>query len=57
MDVFPAAGGRLFVSLTVTVCPCVTIIVGPGTCMVGHVAPVRAGAKPVGAILQPYPQE
>ena len=54
----PAAVGRLLVRLTVTVCPSVTISVGPGTCMVGQVAlMMAAGAKPLGAPLQPYPQE
>ena len=43
----PAAVGRPFERLTVTTCPSVTINVGPGTCIVGHVAVViAAGANP-----------
>jgi len=38
IDVLPAAFGRLLVRFTVTVSPSLTINVGPGTCIVGHVA-------------------
>jgi len=33
IEVLPAATGRLLVRLILTVCPCVTINVGPGTCI------------------------
>jgi len=59
IEVLPAAVGRLLVKLIVTACPSVTIIVGPGTCMV-----LQAGVKANGALgrndgvlAQPYPQE
>jgi len=49
----PAAFGRLLVRFTVTVSPSLTINVGPGTCIVGHVLVLMAaGANPVGAPLQ-----
>ena len=55
----PAALGKLFVSVTVTAGPSVTINVGPGTC-IGLQNPDRdkagtyAGVKP---LAQPYPHE
>src|SRR5580704_7230991 len=57
IEVFPAAVGSWFTRLTVTVWPSVTISVGPGTCMVLHVWLGIEGAKPVGAVVHPYPQE
>ncbi len=59
MEVFPAAAGRLFFSCTVTVCPSVTISVGPGICICGQagagpVPPCTCpGRKPAGAPSQP----
>ena len=38
---------------TVTVCPSVTIIVGPGTCIVGQVWLGKVGAKPDGVPWHP----
>ncbi len=56
----PAAAGRLLVRVTVTVCPSVTISVGPGTCMVGQFAPgilvaggLKRGREAAGAAVSP----
>jgi hypothetical protein len=62
IEVLPTAVGKLLVRLTVTVCPSVTTIVGPGTCMVlqvGGKAKVALGTNAdVGGLLtQPYPHE
>jgi hypothetical protein len=58
IEVLPTADGNWFTRLTVTVWPSVTISVGPGTCMLLHVAlGMAAGANPAGATLQPYPHE
>jgi len=58
IDVLPAAAGRPFCRLTVTVEPAVTISVGPGTCMVlQNGVVVIAGAKLTDGRLQPYPHE
>ena len=62
IEVFPAAAGRLFVSVTETESPSVTINVGPGICIFGQVAPamptfpvpkVLLGANPLGVPLHP----
>ena len=58
IEVFPAAAGRPFVSVTVNGVFSVTINVGPGTCIaLQKAATFRTGAKPPGAPLQPYPHE
>ena len=54
MEVLPAPGGRLFVSVTWTVVPSVTTSVGPGTCIVPLQAAVAAMA--VGAAVPPVAQ-
>ena len=48
IDVLPAAFGRLLVSVTVTVLPCVTISVGPGSCIVPQPVPVIPAGANVG---------
>ena len=54
IEVLPAAAGRLFVSVTVTVWFSVTMSVGPGTCIeLQNPLVMAAGAKPAGAPLQP----
>jgi hypothetical protein len=53
IEVLPTAAGRPFSRFTVTESPSCTIIVGPGTCIVGQVWLGKVGAKPVGATLHP----
>jgi len=50
MEVLPTAAGKLFVSVTVTTSPSVTIRVGPGSWAVGQLAPpIASGLNPNGA--------
>jgi len=53
MDVLPADVGSPLARVTVTDAPSVTISVGPGTCMVGHVCPAINGANPAGVVEHP----
>ena len=58
-EVLPAGVGRLLVRFTVTVVPSVTIIVGPGICMVLQYVLAMPPGRNVGLepVTHPYPHE